>query len=67
MDPVNPVTIDKVEQIRAVDGIADGDSINRDLLDPKETCGFFPIGRNSVFANAEFASPDDVRPNLSVC
>jgi hypothetical protein len=26
IDPVNPVSIDKVEQIHAVDGIADGDS-----------------------------------------
>ncbi|MEE8122652.1 MAG: hypothetical protein V3T93_00925 [Alphaproteobacteria bacterium] len=32
IDPVNPVTIDKVEQIHAVDGTADGDSINPDLL-----------------------------------
>jgi hypothetical protein len=31
IDPVNPVYIDKVEQIHAVDGIADGDSINPDL------------------------------------
>jgi hypothetical protein len=29
---VNPVYIDKVEQSQAVDGIADGDSINPDLL-----------------------------------
>ncbi len=26
IDPVNPVYINKVEQIHAVDGIADGDS-----------------------------------------
>jgi hypothetical protein len=32
IDPVNPVYTYKVEQIHAVDGIADGDSINPDLL-----------------------------------
>ncbi len=32
IDPVNPAYAYKVEQIHAVDGIADGDSINRDLL-----------------------------------
>ncbi len=32
IDSVNPVYIDKLEQIHAVDGIAVGDSINPDLL-----------------------------------
>ncbi len=36
-------------------------------LDPKRTFGFFPIGRNIVFAKAEITSPDDVQPNLSGC
>jgi len=32
IDPVNPVAIDSVEQIHAVDRIAVGDSIDPDLL-----------------------------------
>ncbi len=32
IDPGNPFYINKVEQIHAVDGIADGDSVNPDLL-----------------------------------
>jgi hypothetical protein len=48
IDPVNPVTSNKVEQIHAVDGIADGDSNQpRSALISPRPAGRFSPGRQS--------------------